>query len=174
VSGQPGTVHPYELPQGEASGGVIPRAADPTIPRQQQATDGPKETLTVPLQRGSAVLPVVTLPLSVPVLNAKSFRIAPKLADHPQGAVVTSDPYAAEAQRIVTELVRSEHRHAGDLKESLKDGQDQPGVITREGVLVNANTRCVLIRELAAEGDLRAQAIRVAVLPSDVLESRVA
>lgn len=137
---------------------------------QQQATQGPKETLTVPLQRGSAVLPVVTLPLSVPVLNAKSFRIAPKLADHPQATVVTSDPYGPEAQRIVTELVRSEHRHAGDLKESLKDGQDQPGVITREGVLINANTRCVLMRELAAEGDLRAQAIRVAVLPSDVLD----
>lgn len=98
------------------------------------------------------------------------FRVAPKLADHPQVAVVTSDPYGPESQRIVTELVLSEHRHAGDLKESLKDGQGQPGVITREGALINANTRCVLMRELAAEGDLRAQAIRVAVLPSDVLD----
>ena len=71
---------------------------------------------------------------------------------------------------MVTDLVRSEHRHAGDLKDSLKDGQDQPGVITREGVLINANTRCVLLRELAAEGGLQSQGIRVAVLPADVLE----
>ncbi len=71
---------------------------------QQQATDGPKETLAVPLQRGSAVLPVVILPLSVPVLNAKSFRIAPKLADHPQAAVVTRRP----VDRL---LPRARHHH---------------------------------------------------------------
>ena|GEM_PF-6941953 len=44
---------------------------------QHQAAGGPKETLTVPLQRRPGVLPVITLPLSVPVLNAKSLRIAP-------------------------------------------------------------------------------------------------
>lgn len=46
--------------------------------------------------------------------------------------VVRRDPYGQDAQRVVAELVRSEHRHAGDLKDSLKDGQDQPGVITRD------------------------------------------
>lgn len=136
---------------------------------QYEHMKGSKETLVVPLQRGNAVLPVITIPLSVPVLNAKSFRIAPQLADHPQADLVHSDPFSPEAQRVVTELVRRAHRHADELKEALKDGQDQPGVITREGVLINANTRCVLMRELAAEGDLRSDGIRVAVLPADVL-----
>ncbi len=136
---------------------------------QYEHMKGSKETLVVPLQRGNAVLPVITIPLSIPVLNAKSFRIAPQLADHSQADLVSSDPFSPEAQRVVTDLVRRAHRHADDLKESLKDGQDQPGVITREGVLINANTRCVLMRELASEGDLRSDGIRVAVLPADVL-----
>ena len=128
---------------------------------------GPKETLLVPLRTGNRPLPVITVPLDLPVLNTGSFRIAPLLASLPEAAEIESDPFSASSQRIVADLVVSSHRHAEDLKESLRqDGQDAPGVITRKGVLINANTRCVLMRELLREGDLRSDGLRVAVLPA--------
>ena len=86
--------------------------------------------------------------------------------------MIEADPYSPAAQRIVAELVRDSHRSAAALKDSLIDGQDQPGLITRKGKLVNGNTRCVLLRDLRAEGRITNSTIRVAVLPSDVVESR--
>lgn len=122
-----------------------------------------------PLSRGRTMLPVVTIPVTVPLLNAKSFRIAPALRDHAQADLVKADPDNPEAQKIVADLVRKRHSHADALKESLRDeGQADPGVITRSGILINANTRCVLMRELLHEGQLRENAMRVAVLPEDV------
>ena len=137
---------------------------------QYSSQQGTKDTLRVPL-RGGMLLEVIEIPLELPVLNADSFRIAPALAEHPQSALVRSDPTSPEAQHIVTDLVRKAHRHAEALKESLIDGQDQPGVISRKGKLINANTRCVLLRELRTEGRITTSTLRVAVLPSDVTEA---
>lgn len=134
----------------------------------QQA--GPRDTMRVPLRGSGELLEVIELPLDLPVLNAASFRIAPSLEEHPQADLVRTDPYSSAAQRVVAELVRASHRHVDDLKESLVDGQDQPGLITRKGKLINGNTRCVLLRELRAEGRVTTSTIRVAVLPADVIE----
>lgn len=131
--------------------------------------DPTAERRPFPLSRGTTVLPVVSIPLETPLLNWKSFRIAPALADHPTAPLVAADPEGMEAQAVVAELVRASHRLADELKQSLKDdGQDEPGVITRAGVLINANTRCVLMRELLADGELQSTTIRVAVLPADI------
>lgn len=138
---------------------------------QYKNQTGMKETLPVPLGGRQTLLEVIALPIDVPVLNANSFRIAPALEDHAQAALVRSEPDSPEAQRVVSDLVRQSHRQVDELKESLKhEGQDQPGVITRKGKLINANTRCVLLRELWEEGSIRTNTIRVAVLPEDVLE----
>ncbi|WP_188674693.1 hypothetical protein [Subtercola lobariae] len=112
---------------------------------------------------------VIELPLDVPILNARSFRIAPLLADHPDRGVVETDPESPKAQAIVTDLVRKSHRHIDGLRGSLESqGQAQPGVITRSGKLINGNSRCVLLRGLVAEGKIPASTtIRVAVLPGD-------
>jgi hypothetical protein len=134
---------------------------------EYNAAPGTQDSLRVPL-RGPTPLPVIELPLDIPVLNAASFRIAPLLADHPQAELVRSDPESPAAQEIVASLVLEAHRHKEGLKESLLDGQDQPGVITRKGKLINANTRCVLLRELVQEGQLSVATIRVAVLPADI------
>jgi hypothetical protein len=126
-----------------------------------------RETYKVPF-KGGITLPVIELKIEVPVLNDKSFRIAPLLADHPKADVVAADPDSAEAQAVVSELVRGAHRKVEDLKGSLSaGGQHHPGVITRSGKLINANTRCVLLRELWAAGDISSDRIRVAVLPQD-------
>lgn len=130
--------------------------------------EGTKDTLRVPL-RGHLLVEVVELPLDVPLLNVDSFRIAPQLTDHPRGDFVLANPESDEAQAIVAELIKKVHRNVDQLKENLLDeGQAQPGVITRSGRLINGNTRCVLLRELAREGRGRTTTVRVAVLPSDV------
>jgi hypothetical protein len=102
-------------------------------------------------------------------LNTASFRIAAQLEDHPRKKVVEADPACEEAQGIVSQLVRQVHEHADDLKDNLRlEGQNEPGLITRDGRLINANTRCVLLRELAREGVVSTSTLRVAVLPGDL------
>lgn len=137
---------------------------------QYSGQRGTKDTLRVPL-RGGMLLEVIEIPLDLPVLNTNSFRIAPALAEHSQVELVKSDPNSVEAQQIVSDLVRNAHRFVEALKESLIDGQDQPGVISRKGKLINSNTRCVLLRELRAEGRITTSTLRAAVLPSDVTEA---
>lgn len=137
---------------------------------RQQA--GPRDTMRVPLLGNGALLEVIEVPLDLPLLNPDSFRIAPALSEHPQADLVRADPYSAAAQRIVAQLVRGSHRYADDLRDSLIDGQDQPGLITRTGKLVNGNTRCVLLRELRSEGVIRQSSMRVGVLPAGVMGSQ--
>jgi hypothetical protein len=126
-----------------------------------------KETYRVPFRDGM-VMEVIEVPLDFPVLNTESSRIAPLLADHPEADIVASDPDGEEAQRVVTGLVLASHRKLEGLRESLVHSQNQPGVITRSGKLINANTRCVVLRELAREGKVPSdRRLRVAVLPAD-------
>lgn len=136
---------------------------------EQRTRPGGGESTTLFFRGKRELLPVIELPLSVPVLNARSFRIAPLLEDHPKRDMVGQDPESEEAQVVVAELVRRSHRYREGLKESLHvDGQDQPGVITRSGKLINGNSRCVLLRDLVHEGTIASSTtIRVAVLPSD-------
>lgn len=139
---------------------------------QYHQSSGARDTLRVPLRGEATLLEVIEVPLDLPTLNPDSFRIAPALEEHPQAEIVRSDPYSSAAQRVVAELVRGAHRQIDELKASLIEGQDQPGLITRKGKLVNGNTRCVLLRELVAEGQISRSTMRVAVLPADVVESQ--
>lgn len=127
------------------------------------------ERRELPLNTGAKTLEVIRLPLGVPVLNPKSFRIAPALVDHAQSALVETAPYCDEAQAVITDLVRKRHRKAKELRQSLLvDGQQDPGVITRSGVLINANSRCVFMRDLADDGELKQLSIKVIVLPDEI------
>jgi hypothetical protein len=136
---------------------------------EQKNKPGGGESTSLFFQGKRQLFPVIDLSLDVLVLNAQSFRIAPLLEDHPKREVVETDPESDEAQAVVAELVLKAHRYKENLKESLKlDGQDQPGVVTRSGKLINGNSRAVLLRELADQGAIAAATtIRVAVLPSD-------
>lgn len=131
----------------------------------QRALANSKENYRVPFKDG-LVLEVIEVPLDLPVLNATSFRIAPDLADHPQRDEVLADPESDASQLIIAALVRRAHRQAEALKDSLANNQHQPGVITRSGKLINANTRCVLLRELFQDAKIQNDKLRVAVLPA--------
>lgn len=131
--------------------------------------DPAAERRELSLSTGAKTLEVIRLPLGVPVLNPKSFRIAPALEDHPQKELVDKDPYGDEAQAVIADLVRKRHRKAKELRQSLlDDGQQDPGVITRSGVLINANSRCVFMRDLDEDGLLKQASIKVIVLPDEI------
>jgi hypothetical protein len=105
--------------------------------------------------------PVVDLPIEVPLLWADSHRIRAELED-PSFEFIRKERTSAAAQAALHDIWRRSHRKFDRLKESLEvEGQTEPGVITREGVLINGNTRLVALR------DLGKQWIRVAVLDSD-------
>jgi hypothetical protein len=115
--------------------------------------------------------PVVALPLDVPLLNADSHRIRaelePKHYDY-----VRKERTSERAQSELAKLWKKAHRKFDKLKDDLAaKGQEEPGVITRDGVLVNGNTRLVALREL---NDPNRQFIRLAVLDADATPFEIA
>jgi hypothetical protein len=110
---------------------------------------------------------VVEIPLSSVVLNPRSHRIRSQLESSRKAEFVRLDPFGDEAQEVISELLRESGRFE-ELRDNLKDqGQLDPGVVTHTGLLVNANTRCVALR------DLSKRHIRVAVLPEDATEEEI-
>jgi len=98
----------------------------------------------------------------------------PKLQDDPDWGEVGKDPYSEPAQRLIQRHVRDARKpdEFTALKESLqREGQTDPGVMTYDGVLVNANTRAVALREFE---DPNRRYIRVAVLPQTTQPEQLA
>ncbi|MGD9735918.1 MAG: hypothetical protein AB7V58_09965 [Solirubrobacterales bacterium] len=111
---------------------------------------------------------VITMGIDDIVLNPNSHRIKAQLHDDPEWKELKNEPYSEGAQRRIRQLVREARKPSefAELKKSLEtDGQEHPGVITRSGVLINANTRAVAISEFE---DPAKRVIRVAVLPETV------
>jgi hypothetical protein len=110
---------------------------------------------------------VIELPVDKVVLNPNSHRIRAQLESSPERDLVRRDPFGAEAQAAIEGLLRDAEEF-DDLKVNLRDvGQIEPGVVTSSGLLVNANTRCVALR------DNRARYIRAAVLPPDATQEEI-
>lgn len=125
------------------------------------------ERIRIPWRTGEIFATVVELPVDKVVLNPKSHRIRAQLESSSKLDVVADDPYGDEAQSVIEDLLRDAQWFA-DLKANLKDaGQLEPGVVTADGVLVNANTRCVALR------DARIGYIRAAVLPADASQKEI-
>jgi hypothetical protein len=109
------------------------------------------------------VLPVASVALDMVLLSPHSHRIKAQLQSLPQAQqdVVGSDPYGTPGQAIIAQLLRETPGYERIKSAIANDGQLFPGVLTTGGVLVNANTRAVALREL------REQYIKVVVLPAD-------
>lgn len=140
--------------------------------RQEKA--GEQRTLTIEFRGQPEILPVISMPVHSLVLNPDTHRIrAQKSLDLVREKALEDEPYGEVAQGYLQHLLsrdpvnpENEDTSFKELKESLNEyGQEEPGIITRTGMLVNANTRCVALRELGK------QEILVAVLPSDSAEA---
>jgi hypothetical protein len=124
----------------------------------------PEDAETLRIQwRGSILrLKIIRLQLSLALLNPDSHRIKAQLeSDDEASGAIKADPHSLESQEAISEVLRSTPGFEA-LKTDLEDkGQVDPGIVTRTGLLVNANTRAVALREL------RVDYIEVAVLPPD-------
>lgn len=135
---------------------------------------GEQRTLTVDFRGQPEILSVVSLPVDSLMLNPDTHRIrAQKSLDPERERALEDDPYGEVAQSYLQHLLtrdpvnpENEDTSFKELRESLSEyGQEEPGIVTRAGVLINANTRCVALRELGK------REILVAVLPSDAAEA---
>lgn len=118
---------------------------------------------------GKLVLPVASVDVKLVLLSHHSHRIKAQLQSLPQPDqdIVKSDPHGHQAQEIIARLLRETTGYEQIKNALAKDGQLDPGVLTTGGVLVNANTRVVALREL------RQQYVKVVVLPGDAGEKEI-
>ena len=133
--------------------------------REWQGRAEPKENLPLAWRGQPRLLPVVDLDLDVPLLNTTSHRLRSQLESDPRGSGVLAEPWTDQSQAVVAELLRRPAEAFETLKENLaREGQRHSGVITRDGVLYNANRRLVALRDLH---NVEKRWIRVAILPDD-------
>ncbi|MET9481890.1 transcriptional regulator [Streptomyces sp. NPDC006638] len=129
---------------------------------------GLQETLTIEWRTKPLVVHVIDMPVESLYYNPGTHRIrAQRSFDPARDLALDADPWSDESQDYLGHLLQAEpsdpakrDKEFEDLKESLKDyKQNEPGLITRDGVLVNGNTRAAALRELGVTY------IRVGVLP---------
>ncbi|MET9829844.1 hypothetical protein ABZ078_11100 [Streptomyces sp. NPDC006385] len=133
-----------------------------------KSAGGTRETVTVDWNEQQAHVEVIDLPLVGLYLNPSTHRIrAQRSHDAARDDALEEDPWSAESQDYLKFLIPGSPTDPNlrdpefdKLKESLKQfGQNDPGLVTHHGILVNGNTRAVALRELGA------QSMRVGVLP---------
>lgn len=132
------------------------------------AGTGLQETLTIEWRTKPHVVQVIDMPVESLYYNPGTHRIrAQRSFDPQQDRRLDDDPWSDESQDYLQYLLQAEpsdpskrDKDFDELKQSLEDfRQNEPGLITREGILVNGNTRAAALRELGVPD------IRVAVLP---------
>ncbi|SCD42940.1 hypothetical protein GA0115251_107316 [Streptomyces sp. TverLS-915] len=134
-----------------------------------RTSGGTRETVT--LEWGSQPLhvEVIDLPLTDVYYNPDTHRVRAQRGHKPElDAELEAEPYGEAGQRYLGELLQALPSDPGkldpafeNLKRDLEEfGQNDPGLVTHHGVLVNGNTRAAALRAL------KATTIRVGVLPA--------
>ncbi|MCG7524537.1 transcriptional regulator [Streptomyces sp. OfavH-34-F] len=153
--------------------GLPPHAAKNREIVEQRLRDvagggGLQETLTIEWRTQPQVVQVIDMPVDSLYYNPGTHRIrAQRSFDARLDRQLDEDPWSDESQDYLDFLLKAEpsdpskrDKDFDALKQSLEDfRQNEPGLITREGILVNGNTRAAALRELGVAE------IRVAVLP---------
>lgn len=130
--------------------------------------DGAK--VTVEWRGEQRHLNVISMPTDVLYFNPDTHRIrAQRTLDPEQNKTLEEQPWSEQAQRYLHHLLTRKPSDPSQedpdfitLKDEIDDfGQKEPGIITRDGILVDGNTRCAAMREIGIEN------IRVGVLPED-------
>ncbi|WP_309243666.1 hypothetical protein [Streptomyces sp. CAI-85] len=136
--------------------------------REVRDTGGTRETVTVDWNEQQAHVEVIDLPISSLYFNPGTHRIRAQRSHDPvRDEGLDKDPWSAESQDYLRFLLQASPTDPNlrdtdfdGLKDSLKQfGQNDPGLVTHHGILVNGNTRACALRELGV------QSMRVGVLP---------
>ena len=127
----------------------------------------PQRTLRIPWRDKTEVFQVIDLPLDLVLLNHRSHRTKAHIESSDDRQVIADEPFSPQAQQAIADVIRTLDGF-DELRDNLAEvGQQDDGVITRTGLLVNANRRAVALRD--AERDF----IQVAVLPADASNSEI-
>ncbi|MFC6136177.1 transcriptional regulator [Streptomyces spororaveus] len=136
--------------------------------QEAAAGQGLQETLTIEWRTKPMVVQVIDMPIDQVYFNPSTHRIrAQRSFDPDRDELLTADAWSEESQDYLRHLLQALPSNPGkrdgdfdDLKSSLKEyRQNEPGLITRDGILVNGNTRVAALRELGV------LSVRVGVLP---------
>ncbi|WP_243789321.1 transcriptional regulator [Saccharopolyspora gloriosae] len=135
---------------------------------EARESGGVRETVTVDWNQQPLHVEVLELPLSELFFNPATHRIRAQRSHDPErDKALDNDPYSESSQEYLKFLLQAEPANPAvrdpnfdHLKESLHEfGQNDPGLITYHGIVVNGNTRAAALREIGA------QSMRVGILP---------
>ncbi|MER5706693.1 hypothetical protein [Streptomyces sp. NPDC002122] len=150
-------------PRAGESGELVRKRLDDV-----RSSGGTRESVTVDWNGQPLHCEVIEYPIESLYYNPGTHRIRAQRSHRPaRDEALDRDPWDGESQRYLQFLLQADpadpDRRDPDfdkLKESLQQfGQNDPGLITHHGILVNGNTRTVALRELGQ------QTMRVGVLP---------
>jgi hypothetical protein len=116
---------------------------------------------TIPYRDALKTIEVIRIDPNILLLNPHNSRLTAQLKDHPQKEIVDKDSASEGAQEILASILSKTDQFSA-LKRELKElKQQEVGLISRKGLLINGNTRAVALRQLGEKG------MDVAVLPED-------
>ncbi|UNZ18548.1 hypothetical protein [Streptomyces sp. 891-h] len=130
---------------------------------------GTRETVTVDWNGKALHVDVIDLPLEDLLYNPATHRIRAQCShDRARQQALAADPWRAESQDYLGTLLKAMPTDPAKrdpdfdkLKEDLREyGQNEPGLVTHHGIIVNGNTRAAALRELGIT------TLRVGVLPA--------
>jgi hypothetical protein len=90
-----------------------------------------------------------------------------------QSDIFSADPLGESAQEAQLAILTGQDKFS-DLKEDLlARGQQEPALVTADGVLINGNRRTAAMRTLRSEGHLKFKYVRCLVLPDDATPGEI-
>ncbi|MCG3135936.1 MAG: hypothetical protein HMLKMBBP_03712 [Planctomycetes bacterium] len=136
--------------------------------RRDEARDADGEKVTIEWRGQPTHLYVISVPVELLYYNPSTHRIRAQVSLDPAKERALHDhPWSSEAQEYLEKLLKCQPSNPDvvdpdfiALRDNIKQfGQKEPGIITRDGILVNGNTRRAALRDLGRDQ------IRVGVLP---------
>ncbi|WP_327429007.1 transcriptional regulator [Streptomyces sp. NBC_01236] len=136
--------------------------------KEAVGSGGIRETLTVEWRTKPLHVEVIDMPVDSLYYNPGTHRIRAQRSHEPaRDLLLDEDPWSPESQDYLHYLLQALPADPSkvdpefeNLAESLREyRQNEPGLITRDGILVNGNTRRAALKELGVAN------IRVGVLP---------
>ena len=124
-----------------------------------------KGTIRLPIDNQELLL-CYNVPVKFLVFNQYNGRIGSFVSTYEKtdGPLDASKP---EGERIIMNLLWKAHKHDNErtLKDIKEKGQLEPGVITQDGVIVDGNRRCMMLKKLAEKEKIKPTSFNCAVLP---------
>jgi len=146
---------------------LTPSALEAIIAAALAALGPDAERHNVPWKGGERLSSVISMETGHPLLSIRNHRYAPHLREAPDYEDIKSDPNSAASQDRIAEILRGTEGFEELRKNLAEEGQNEPGMVTHKGILVNGHRRCVAMRD---NGQTH---INLIVLPSDASEKDI-